>query len=67
MDKRQIIESILKTVRSEVEGWVEEEGKIKDPIEYEGRLLERALRIGKAMMEESGGKLPRDRNAKKNF
>lgn len=67
MDKEAIIESILKTVRQEVEQWVEEEGTIKDPFLYEKRLLERSLRMGRAMMEGSGGKLSRDRNAKKKF
>lgn len=65
MDKQQTKESILKTVEQEVGAWVEEEGQIKDAFEYEKRLLERVLRIGRAMMEESGGKLAKDRNAKK--
>ena len=65
MDKKAVVESILKTVRQEVEGWVEEEEKIKDPFEYEKRLLERVLRMGQTMVEESGGKLAKDRNAKK--
>lgn len=67
MDKQQIIESIQKTVNQEIEEWVNEESTIKDPIQYESRLLQRALRIGKAMMEQGSGKLARDRNAKKKF
>lgn len=65
MDKKAVVESILRTVRQEVEEWVEEEEKIKDPFEYEKRLLERVLRMGKTMAEESGGKLVKDRNSKK--
>lgn len=67
MDKKMVVESILKTVRQEVEEWVEEEGKIKDAFEYEKKLLERVLRMGKTMMEESGGKPSRDRNTKKKY
>lgn len=65
MDKQQFVKSILKTVEQEVNEWFDEKDLIKDPIEYERRLLERSLNFGKTLLLESGGKIPRDRNAKK--
>lgn len=67
MDKKEIRESILKTVTKEIDEWLEEEPKISDPIQYERRLLERSLRIGKAMLERSRGEVSVDRNKKKRF
>lgn len=65
MDKQTFIESILKTVKQEAEAWFDEEQTIDDPFDYEQRLFERTLKIGRKMMEVSGGDLVRDRNAKK--
>lgn len=65
MDKQQIVKSILKTVELEVNEWLDEQDSIKDPFEYEQRLLERSLKYGKTLLSESSGKVSRDRNAKK--
>lgn len=65
MDKKAIKTSILKTVEQEVDAWLKEEPHFTDPFEYEKSLLERTLRIGKSMMENSKGKLSKDRNTKK--
>lgn len=65
MDKNTIKSSILKAVEQEVDAWLKEEPHFTDPFEYEKSLFERTLRIGKSMMENSRGKLPKDRNAKK--
>ena len=65
MDKQTYIESILKTVKQEAEAWFDEEQSIDDPFDYEQRLFERTLKIGKKMMEVSGGNLVWDRKAKK--
>lgn len=65
MDKEIILESILKTVKLEISEWLEEQKAIHDPIEYEKKLLARALRIGRSMLENSSGKVSRDRNVKK--
>lgn len=67
MDKKAIRESILRTVSQEVDGWLEEEPGIKDPFLYEHRLVERTLRIGKAILERSRGEVSVDRNKKKVF
>ena len=67
MEKQQIVQSILKAVETEVTEWVNIEQSIKDPMVYEQDLLERALRIGKVMLEHNGGKTSKDRNQKKRF
>lgn len=67
MDTKTIKESILRIVETEVDLWLVDEPTFTDPIEYEKSLLERSLRIGKAMLEQSQGKLPKDRNRKKKF
>jgi len=65
MDKLEKLESILKTVKTEVEKWIDEEEQITDPIIYESQLLERCLRIGSLMVIGTRGKVAKDRNAKK--
>jgi hypothetical protein len=67
MDKQSIRESILRTVTQEIDGWLEEEPGISDPIEYETRLLKRTLSIGRTILERSRGEVSRDRNKKKHF
>ncbi len=65
MDKESRIQSILKAVEQEVTQWVNEEGKVTDPILYEHMLLEKAFNIGKVLMLSGNGKIPKDRNGKK--
>ncbi len=65
MDKKEIKQSILRTVESEIDAWLEEEPTITDPFEYEKNLFERTLRIGRTMLVSSQGKLSKDRNTKK--
>lgn len=67
MDKIAIKESILRTVEQELDAWLEEEPKIKDAFDYEKRLFERTMRMGKAILERGQGKLPKDRNTKKKY
>jgi len=65
MDKQAIRESILKTVSEELDAWLEEEPGIQDPFQYEHRLVQRTLRIGRSILEHSQGRLSVDRNKKK--
>ena len=65
MDEQKIRASILKAVTEEVDGWLAEEKSITDPMEYEKRLFERTLRMGRTMLTESRGELSQDRNKKK--
>lgn len=67
MDKAQIKASILRTMSEELDEWLEEEPTIRDAFQYEMRLFERTLRIGKSMLQHGQGKLSKDRNAKKKY
>ena len=65
MEKQQIVDSILETVRSEVLDFVEHESSITCPIEYELRVIEIARTMAKNLILGSQGSLPRSRNSKK--
>jgi hypothetical protein len=67
MDKSEIKKSILRSFEAELDAWLEIEPKFTDAFEYERSLLERTLRIGQTIIQESGGKLSRDRNLKKKY
>ena len=65
MNKSEIKESILRTVNEEIDAWLASEPNIKDAFTYEQRLFEHSMRIGRSMLLNSQGKVPKDRNAKK--
>lgn len=63
--KQETIDAILNAVKDEVKDFVNTESEIKCPIEYELRLLEVGMRVAKALMTETHGKIPKSRNLKK--
>jgi hypothetical protein len=65
MEKEKIKQAILSAITSEVEQWAEESQQIKEGYEFEDRLLLRMRNIGKIMMEQSVGKVPKSPNQKK--
>lgn len=65
MENKQIVDSILETVRAEITDFVEQESSIKCPIEYEKRLIEIARNMTKNLLLGTQGYLPKSRNAKK--
>ena len=67
METKQLVDSILETVRVEISQFVEEESQIKCPIEYETRVLEIARTMSRSLIMGSQGKLPKSRNTKKKF
>lgn len=67
MDRSEIKASILRTVNEEIDSWLAAEPTITDAFTYEQRLFEHSLRIGRSMLINSQGQLPKDRNAKKKF
>ena len=67
MDKEAIKASILRTVSNELDEWLTEEPTITDGLDYEKRLFERTLRIGRSILINSQGKLSKDRNTKKKY
>lgn len=65
MDPKSVKEAMLSAISKEVEQWAEESQQIKDGYEFEDRLLLRMRSIGKILMEQSVGKVPRSPNQKK--
>lgn len=66
MEKEKIKQEIMAALSMEVDGWLEEEGKLKDGFSYEAAIMKRALNMGRAIMEKSVGSVSANRN-KKNF
>ena len=67
METKQLVDSILETVRAEMTQFIEQESDIKCPIEYETRVLEIARTMSRNLILGSQGKLPKSRNSKKKF
>lgn len=67
MDTKQIVDSILETVRLEMTSFIEEESSIKCPIEYEMRVMEIARTMAKNLIKGAQGELPKSRNLKKKY
>ncbi len=65
METKQLVDTILETVRAEMTTFIEEESKIKCPVEYETRVIEIARRLSKNLIQGTQGKLPKSRNGKK--
>ena len=63
--KDEILESILRNVRTEVSQFLEIESKITCPIEYELRVIEASRNFARTMIEKSQCKIPKSRNLKK--
>ncbi len=60
-----LVDSILESVRGELEDFINKESKITSSLEYEDRLLELGRRFMLTTLEKSVGKMPRSRNSKK--
>lgn len=63
--KDQILESILRSVRTEVSTFLDEESGINCPVEYELKLIEVSRNFARTLLEKSQGKIPKSRNTKK--
>ena len=62
---KQIVDSILETVRNEMSVFITEESDIKCPVEYETRVTELARSFARNLIIGAQGKLPKSRNGKK--
>lgn len=67
METKQLVDSILETVRAEISDFVEQESSIICPIEYEIRLIEIGRKVSKNILLGTQGQLPKSRNSKKKF
>jgi len=65
METKQLVDSILETVRAEMSLFIEQESDIKCPIEYETRVIKIARNLSRNLIIGSQGKLPKSRNGKK--
>ncbi len=65
METKQIVDSILETVRAEVSEFVETHEQITSSTEYEERLLEIGRLFTLGLLTKSIGDLPKSRNSKK--
>lgn len=65
MDKQQLVDSILETVREELNEFVEQESKITSSIEYEERVISIARKFAQGIIQGTQGELPKSRNSKK--
>lgn len=67
MGNRQIVDTILRSVEKELNLFIEQEGEITCPIEYEKRVISLARQFGQSILKESRGTLPKSRNSKKRY
>lgn len=65
MATKQIVESILESMRAELTEFVEAQSKINSSLEYEERVVELSRQFGTAVISKSMGQLPKSRNSKK--
>jgi hypothetical protein len=65
METKQIVDSILESMRADLTEFIESQGKIDSSIEYEERVVELSKQFGVGVITKSMGKLPKSRNSKK--
>lgn len=65
MEKQQIVESILETVKAQIEEFVDQQETISTSIEYEDKVWEIVNNFGLDLIIKSQGLLPKSRNSKK--
>lgn len=65
MKNKELVDSILESMRAEVSQFVEEESKITSALEYEDRVIELSRKFAKGVIAGTQGKMPRSRNLKK--
>ena len=62
--KDQILDSILRSCRTELITFLDQESSIKCPVEYELKLIEMSRNFARTVINESQGKIPKSRNKK---
>ena len=64
MEKEQIKQEMLSLISKEIDQWFETESTIKDGYEYEEKFMFVAQKVGRILLDQSVGILPRNRNKK---
>jgi hypothetical protein len=67
MDTKEIVNSILETVRTEITDFVKLDTTSGCPIEYEKRVIDIARNLSKSLILGAQGGLPKSRNFKKKY
>lgn len=67
MKNKEIVDSILESMRAEVSQFVEDESKITSALEYEDRVVELSRKFASGVITGTQGKMPRSRNLKKSL
>lgn len=62
---KEIVDSILESMREELTQFVDEESQITSSLEYEERVLELSRKFAAGLITKSQGKMPKSRNSKK--
>lgn len=65
MKNKEIVDSILESMRSELSAFVDQQGEISSSVEYEERVLALSRKFANDVILKSQGKLPKSRNSKK--
>lgn len=62
---KEIVDSILESMRAELTEFIDEESGITSSLEYEKRVAELSRKFAAGLITGSQGKMPRSRNSKK--
>lgn len=65
MEKQQIIDRIIDSLREEIIDFVETESTITDSVKYEERVLSLSREFARKLTIETQGEMPKSRNSKK--
>ncbi len=65
MASKEIVDSILESIRDEVSEFVEKESKITSSLEYEEEVLRLSREFALKLISKGGQDLPKSRNSKK--
>lgn len=65
MKNKEIVDSILESIRSELSEFVDQQGEISSSLEYEERVLALSRKFANDVISKSQGKVPTSRNSKK--
>jgi len=67
MNSKEIVDTILNSMREDLRAFVEQESEIKSSVEYEDRVAELSRQFAKELILKSQGQMPKSRNSKKSF
>jgi hypothetical protein len=66
MENKQIVDTILESMRKEVAEFVATQSQITSSTQYEEQVIELSRKFAAGLITKSAGKMPKSRNSKKN-